>query len=413
MRHSRGFRWLYAGQVSVQLSRLTLVVAVPYQVFVISESVVLVGLVGLVQIPSLIVCSILGGAAADAMDRRRILVVLQLLMGVTSAALAINTAAAAALWPIFVLVAINAGLSGAEAPARTAIIPSLIDRDQLPAAFALNQTLNQTAHLVIPAAAGALIAGAGLEATYWVSAVACVFTSAALLPIGSQRAEGGGQRMSLGSIVEGWRYLRGVPLLQQVMLVDLNAMVFGLPRALFPVIGLVSLGGDAATVGLLHAAPGAGALIGALTTGWVSSVRRQGRVVVCAVGVYGLAIVGFGFTRTLVTAMAFLAVAGAADVVSNVFRNAILQMAVPDELRGRISAFKVALSGGGPRLGDAESGAVAELTTPTFSVVSGGLASIAGTLLVAVRGRALWEQSTLTSLPPEPAEEALPDPPPT
>ncbi|MDQ3344416.1 MAG: MFS transporter, partial [Actinomycetota bacterium] len=185
-----------------------------------------------------------------------------------------------------------------------------------------------------------------------------------------------------------------VPLLQQVMLIDLNAMVFGMPRALFPVIGTVVLGGDAATVGLLHAAPGAGALAGALTTGWVSAVKRQGRVVIYAVAGWGLGIAAFGLTRNLWVALGLLAFAGASDVISNVFRNTILQTAVPDGLRGRLTAFKVALSGGGPRLGDAESGAVAALTTPAISVVSGGLASVVGTALIAWRGRAIWEQTT-------------------
>jgi ENTS family enterobactin (siderophore) exporter len=178
------------------------------------------------------------------------------------------------------------------------------------------------------------------------------------------------------------------------MLIDLNAMVFGMPRALFPVIGTVILGGDASTVGLLHAAPGVGALAGALTTGWVSAVKRQGRVIVIGVSVWGLAIVAFGLTRSIPVALALLAVAGAGDVISNVFRNALLQAEVPDALRGRITAFKEALSGGGPRLGDAEAGAVASLVTPAFSVVSGGLISILGALLIAWRGRALWEQTT-------------------
>jgi hypothetical protein len=220
-----------------------------------------------------------------------------------------------------------------------------------------------------------------------------VGTALALIPLGLRAPAPVGGRVTVGAIIEGWRYLRRVSLLQHVMLIDLNAMVFGMPRALFPVIGTVVLGGDATTVGLLHAAPGAGALAGALTTGWVSTVERQGRVVVLGVSVWGLAIVGFGVTRSIPVALALLAVAGAGDVVSNVFRNAILQAALPDELRGRITAFKVALSGGGPRLGDAEAGAVASLTTPTVSVVS-GLISVLGALAIAWRSQALWQQTT-------------------
>jgi MFS family permease len=388
------FRWLFIGQAGSLLARNALVVAVPYQVFVVTGSSLLVGLVGLVQIAPLIGCAILGGAVADAFDRRRVLVVVELLTSLTCVGFALNTGPSAALWPIFVLIAINAGIAGVEAPARAAIIPSLVTPAQIPSAFALNASLNQTGQVVGPALAGVLIARWGIGAAYWVSAVASVGTALALIPLGLRTAEPLGGRVTVGAIVEGWRYLRRVPLLQQVMLIDLNAMVFGMPRALFPVIGTVVLGGDATTVGLLHAAPGAGALAGALTTGWVSTVQRQGRVVVLGVTVWGLAIVGFGVTRSIPVALALLAVAGAGDVVSNVFRNAILQTAVPDELRGRITAFKVALSGGGPRLGDAEAGAVASLTTPTISVVTGGLVSALGALAIARYGRALWEQTT-------------------
>jgi MFS family permease len=394
LRTARGFRWLFVGQAGALLARNTLVVAVPYQVYVLTESSLLVGMVGMAQIVPLIGCAMLGGAIADAFDRRRVLVAVELLMSLTSIGFALNVGPAAPVWPIFVLIAINAGLTGIESPARAAIIPSLVPAGQLPAAFALNATLNQTAQVVGPAVAGLLIARLGVGAAYWVAAVASAGTALALIPLGRHAPDSATGRITVGAIVEGWHYLRRVPLLQHLMLIDLNAMVFGMPRALFPVIGTVILGGDASTVGLLHAAPGVGALAGALTTGWVSAVKRQGRVIVIGVCVWGLAIVAFGLTRSIPVALALLAVAGAGDVISNVFRNALLQAAVPDALRGRITAFKEALSGGGPRLGDAEAGAVASLVTPAFSVVSGGLISILGALVIAWRGRALWEQTT-------------------
>ncbi|MBA3621508.1 MAG: MFS transporter [Euzebyales bacterium] len=394
LRSSRRYRWLYFGQLGAQLARQILIVAVPYQVFVLTGSSLWVGAVGIVQILPLIVCSIIGGTAADAFDRRRLLVLVELGMAATSVGFALNTGEDTLLWPILALIAVNAGISGVEAPARNAVIPSVVSEDQLPAAFALQQTLVQTLQVAGPALAGLLMARLGIGAAYWLSAATAVTTAFALLPLGAQRAQGASGKITLHAIGDGWRYLRSVPLLQQVMLIDLNAMVFGMPRALFPVIGTVVLGGDAATVGLLHAAPGAGALAGALTTGWVSAVKRQGRVVIYAVAGWGLGIAAFGLTRNLWVALGLLAFAGASDVISNVFRNTILQTAVPDGLRGRLTAFKVALSGGGPRLGDAESGAVAALTTPAISVVSGGLASVVGTALIAWRGRAIWEQTT-------------------
>lgn len=400
LRASRRFRWLYFGQFGAQMARQILIVAVPYQVFVLTESSLWVGVVGLVQIVPLIVCSIIGGTAADAFDRRKLLVAVELGMAATSVGFALNTGENALLWPILVLIALNAGISGVEAPARNAVIPSVVPPDQLTAAFAVQQTLVQTLQVAGPALAGLLMAQLGIAAAYWLSAATALTTAFALIPLGVQRPEGASGKITVGAIGEGWRYLRSIPLLQQVMLIDLNAMVFGMPRALFPVIGTVVLGGDAATVGLLHAAPGIGALAGALTTGWVSAVKRQGRVVVYAVVGWGLAIAAFGLTRNLWVAMALLAVAGASDVISNVFRNTILQTAVPDGLRGRLTAFKVALSGGGPRLGDAESGAVASLTSPAFSVVSGGLASVLGTAFIAWRGREIWDQTT--DIPTEP-----------
>ena len=391
LRSSRGFRWLYFGQVGAQLSRQLLVVAVPYQVFVLTRSSLLVGLVGLVQIAPLIIFSLLGGTAADAFDRRKVLIGVEVGMALTSVGFAVNAGDDALLWPIFVLIALNAGVSGVEAPARNAVIPAVVSTAELPAAFALQQTLVQTLNVLGPALGGLMIAQMGIGAAYWLTAAASLFTALAVIPLGPQRPDDAAGRMSLGAIAEGWHYLRRVPLLQQVMLIDLNAMVFGMPRALFPVIGVEVLGGNAATVGLLHAAPGAGALIGALTTGWVSSVRRQGRVVVYAVCAWGLAIAMFGMSRLLWPSLVLLAIAGGADVISNVFRNTILQLEVPDGLRGRLTAFKVALSGGGPRLGDAEAGAVAALTSPAVSAVTGGLAALVGTLVIAWRGRAIWE----------------------
>jgi hypothetical protein len=191
---------------------------------------------------------------------------------------------------------------------------------------------------------------------------------------------GGGTKVSLGSIAEGFRFIRGSRVLQGTFLIDINAMVFGMPRALFPALGLGVFGGGAGTVGLLYAAPGTGALVGALTSGWVSRVQRQGLAVYVAVAAWGLAIVAFGLTTWLPLALVLLGLAGAADVASAVFRNTILQTSVPDALRGRLSSMHIAVVTGGPRLGDLEAGAVASLTTPRISVVSGGLACTVGVL---------------------------------
>jgi MFS family permease len=194
---------------------------------------------------------------------------------------------------------------------------------------------------------------------------------------------GGGTPFGLRSVGEGLRYLKGQAVIQAAFLADIDAMVFGMPRALFPALGTTLFGGGAATVGLLYAAPGIGALIGALTTGWVSAVRRQGLAVILAVAAWGAAIALVGITPWLPLAVVLLAVAGAADVVSAVFRGALVQLAVPDRLRGRLSAINMTVVAGGPRLGDARAGAVATLGGAQFSVASGGIMCVIGTLVLA------------------------------
>ncbi len=192
-------------------------------------------------------------------------------------------------------------------------------------------------------------------------------------------------RPGLKSIVEGFSFLRGKPILQGVYLVDLNAMVFGLPRALFPAMAITVFHGGPGVLGLLTAAPGIGAFLGAITTGWLVKVRRRGRAISIAVAVWGAAMVGFGLTKSLILALVFLSVAGWADVLSAVLRNTILQTSIPDHFRSRLSAIQIAVVQGGPKLGDLESGAVAALSSTAVSVVSGGLLCMLGVALLALR----------------------------
>ena len=184
------------------------------------------------------------------------------------------------------------------------------------------------------------------------------------------------------STKEGIRYLRSRQVLQGVYIIDINAMVFGMPRALFPAMAGSVFGGGTITLGFLYAAPGVGALIGAVTTGWVANLKRQGRAVIVAVMAWGIAIAIFGLVDTLWVALVLLAIAGWADVISAVLRNTILQSSIPDRFRSRMSSIQMAVVQGGPRLGDMESGAVATATSVEFSVVSGGLACIVGAAVI-------------------------------
>jgi MFS family permease len=383
LRESREFRLMFSGQVASYLGRQFTVVAIPIQVFSITHSSLAVGLVGLASLPPLIGFSLAGGALSDAVDRRRMLLGVQVLLAATSTALALNAGAGhPALWPLYAFGALSAGFSGADMQTRNAIAPRLVGRESFPAAAALTQIVWQLGMVAGPILAGFVIANVSLAAAYWIDvgsfAVAFV-TALAMRPL---PPEGGGTRAGLASIVEGLRFLKGKRVLVSTFVIDIDAMVFGMPTALFPALGTTVFGGGPQTIAFLYAAPGAGALLGSLFSGWVGRVRRQGLAVVVAVILWGLAIAAFGVAPWLPLALVLLAVAGAADVVSAVFRNTILQLSVPDAFRGRLSGVHIAVVAGGPRLGDAEAGAVAALTTPRISVVSGGLACIAGALVL-------------------------------
>jgi len=385
LRQSRDFRALMGGLgVSTLGSQLTNV-AVPFQVYAITRSSLYVGLVSLAQLFPLILGSLVGGTIADSVDRRRLLLIVETLTAASSAGLALNADFGPALWPLFVFPAATAALGGMDSAARNAMIPSMVGLRLVPASNALFQALFQTGAIVGPAAAGLLLAGAGVHVVYWIDVASFGVAMLAVLTISPQPpvVAGARARPGLRSTLEGLRFVRRSQTVQGAYLIDLNAMVFGLPRALFPALGATVFGGGATTVGLLYAAPGAGALLGALSSGWVGRIRRQGLAVIVAVIAWGLAITGFGLARWLPLALVMLAIAGWADVVSAVFRNTIIQFSGPDSMRGRLMGVQMAVVAGGPRLGDLEAGAVATAFGDTFAVVSGGLACIAGALVVA------------------------------
>ncbi len=378
---SHEFRLLYASQAVTGLGRQLTIVASAYQVFVLTDSSLAVGLLSLAQLVPLLLCSFLGGAWADAFDRRTLLLATQAGLLVTCVALALNSGRdEPTLWVVFVATSAAAGLSAIDGPARTSAVPTLVRRGQVPAAQALAQVQSQIVGIVGPAVAGLLIAEVSLGSVYWIHAGTCVGGFLLQWRMRPMPPHGGGTPATFSSIMEGLRYVRRQPVILGVMLADLNAMVFGMPRALFPQIAIEQFDGTASTVGLLYAAPGVGALVGALTTGWVSKVRHHGRGVVLAVGAWGIAVTAFGLVQLLPVALLLLAIAGAADVVSAVLRSTIIQLQAPDRLRGRLWSLNIAIIAGGPRLGDVRAGAAAAVS-PSFSVVSGGLACTAGIVI--------------------------------
>ncbi len=311
MRRSRDLRRLVVGElVSVLGTQLT-TVAVPFQVYQLTHSSLDVGLVSLAQLVPLIAGSLLGGSLVDAFDRRRLLMIAQVLMAACSAGLAVNADLGPALWPLFVLPALAAGFSGVDDAGRGAIVPNIVGRAEVSNANAIFQSLFQLGLVVGPAVAGLLLAGAGVRFVYWVDVASFgVALLAAFLLSPQPPAGAAGHRPGLRSIVEGLSFVRGRQGLQGAYLIDINAMVFGMPRALFPALATTLFGGGAMTLGFLYAAPGAGALLGAVTTGWVSRIQRQGLAVICAVITWGAAITCFGLVRWLPAALVLLAVAG-------------------------------------------------------------------------------------------------------
>ena len=383
LREGRDFRLLFTGQLVSMLGNQLTVVAIPYQVYSTTHSSLQVGAISLAQLVPFLVGALSAGPVGDSVDKRTIMVWTSVALALTSGAMAVNAALPhPSLAALYVVSAVAAGFMGFSSTARMASVPGLVQRQHLPAAFAMMQIIIQIGTVVGPALSGVLLV-VGLPLVYGLDAASflvALITSALLAPI--PPAEGAGSLPPLKSIREGLSFLRTRQALQGVYLIDVNAMVFGMPRALFPAMATSVFGGGTVALGFLYAAPGLGALIGAVTTGWVPTLRRQGLAVIVAVSVWGAAIAVFGLVDTLWVALVMLAIAGWADVISAVLRNTILQSTVPERFRSRMSSIQMAVVQGGPRLGDMESGAVATLTSVEFSVVSGGLACIIGAAVV-------------------------------
>jgi MFS family permease len=386
LRESRSFRLLLLGQlISLSGSQLRLV-ALPYQIFLLTGSSFDVGLIGVFQAVPLLLLSLFGGVIADAVDRRRLLLISQIGLAAVSLALAVATQSGVASVPLlYVLTAVGACFSALDNPTRASLAPTLVERRLIRAAMALNQTVFQFALIFGSAVAGIVIGRFGLAGAYWLDVLsfAASFVTVWMMrtpprvPIEPQPV--------LRSLVEGIRYLAATRILLATMSLDFLAMFFGSPRALFPYYAdrVFHVGPEG--LGLLYASMGAGALVAAVGSGWTSRVRRQGLMILMAVAIWGVSIAWFGILdeHAFVLALVLLAIANAADVVSTIFRLTILQTIVPDALRGRLNAINLIFVLGGPQLGQFESGAVAALWSPVAAVVSGGLACVASVFAIA------------------------------
>ncbi|MDQ2952802.1 MAG: MFS transporter [Chloroflexota bacterium] len=380
LRVSREFRLLWTGQLISQAGSALRLVAIPYQIYLITGSSLAVGLLGLFSAIPLIALSLWGGVIADRVDRRRMLVATNICLALTSLALALSTQLGLAGVPVlYLLTAVGSAFGALDQPARSALAPSLVDRRLIPAAMALNQSNFQVAQVVGPAVAGVLIARFGLALAYWID-VATYAVAIGLLLL--MRVPDVDVRIvhaaPFRALVDGMAFLWSRPLLLATMSVDFFATFFAVSRAVMPYYADRVFGVGPEGLGLLYAAPGVGATVVALTSGWTNRAQRRGLGILASVAIFGLAIALFGLLpeSAFLVGLVLLAIAQGADTVSSIFRHTILQLETPDALRGRLSAINLVFVAGGPQLGQVESGVVADLWSPEASVVTGGLACV-------------------------------------
>jgi MFS family permease len=384
LRTSSAFRRLWFGTgISAIGSQIT-TVAIPYQVYRETGSTFLVGLLGIAALVPLLTVPLYAGSVADAVDRRRLLLYSDVALALVSVVLVGNALLDDPSVPL--LFAAEAAATAAYAfqrPARNALTPRLVREDQLTAAIAVEDVVFNLARVGGPVLAGVLIGTAGFAAAYLADLATFAASLVAIWLLPSMPVTPEADRPGLGSILAGLRYVRRTPVLLGILVIDTNAMIFGMPSALFPAFA-DELGGGAQTAGLLYAAPWAGALAASLASGWIGHVRRMGVGVVLAILLWGVAIAIFGLADSIPLALAMLAIAGAADFVSAVLRGTILLQATPDAMRGRLSGIELAQVAGAPQLGNVKAGVVASLTSVRFSIVSGGIACVAGAIVVAL-----------------------------
>lgn len=389
LRTSRDFRLLFTGQAVSDLGSEIAFVAVPFQVYELTGSTLAVGLLGLAQLVPLFALSVLGGLVADAKDRRRTVLIAQAVMAVISLGLALNALLPEPmLWPLYVGSALSSGLWALSKPALRSWPARLFGPDLLPSAFALEASYGSLDAVIGLALGGVLISVIGLPGAYFVDVVTFIVALTAVWMMRPSPPAKEDTRVDLASFREGVRYIRSKPVVWSTYVADLNAMVFGMPEALFPALAQ-RLGGGPVLTGLLYAAPAAGAFLATMVSGRARFVRRQGVAILVAIAAWGLAMIGVGLSPVAWVSLVFLAVAGAADMVSGVYRTAVAQIAVPDEMRGRVEGVGMAVWTVGPSLGNVEAGLVASLTSVPFSIVSGGIACVAGVGLIAWRVPAL------------------------
>jgi MFS family permease len=389
LRRSPAFRRLWLAQAVSFIGSEVGYVALSYQVYALTGSTLDVGLLALAQLVPLLTLTLVGGAFADVFDRRRLMLLQQSGM-IVGAAIALANAALPhpQVWPCFLCTLVDACAFSFGIGAQGALLPRLVADDQLAAANNLNSLISSLGAVAGPALAGVIIGTAGLTTAYAIDTVTFFATLAAVWRLPPLKPAAEESRPSVRSVIDGFRYIRSQPVILGFMLVDTNAMIFGMPTALFPALATHRFH-DPSLVGYLYSATSAGALAASALGGWANHVRRQGLVVTVAAAIWGAAIAAFGFADQLWLALLLLAIGGGADLVSAVLRGTMLLQLTPDSLRGRLNGIEFAQVAAAPSLGNLRAGALASVTSIRASVVSGGVACVAGCALLALAFPAL------------------------
>jgi MFS family permease len=385
LRESPAFRRLWMGSTLSTFGGQATGFAVALQVFLLTDSSLAVGGVGMAKALPAIVFGLFGGAVADSMDRRKLVLLTSTAQASISAVLVVQAFAGLdRLWLLYVLVTAQSIVSSIDGPVRRTFLPRLLAPERIPAGAALNMLAMHSSVTAGPIVAGLVVAGWGLGTCYLIDTVAFLGALYGLIRLPALPPEGGVKRFSLRSIGEGLGFIRRSRVIAGAFLADINATALGMPFALFPAINAEHFGGNSSTLGLLAAAPAVGGNVGSSLSGPVGRIVRQGRAILIATVVWGLSLACFGFIASLWVALLLLVIAGAADVVSVIFRTTVVQLATPDGYRGRVSAAEFIVGTAVPQLGNFRAGAVASLTSPAVSAASGGLAVVLGAARIAI-----------------------------
>ena len=371
-------------------------VAINWHVYLLTKSAFALGLVGLFRGVPIIVCSLAGGVVADAFDRKRTMVVTQTVMLLTAALLTAETLAGLkSVWPIYMLSALSAAAQAFDTPARQALMPTLVPEEDFPNAVSLGIIVFNIAIILGPAIAGFILAETGPAIIYGFNALSFLAVIGAVIAMRTSGKpdlqRGRREALSFGALKEGLRFVWQTPIIVQTMTLDFAATFFASATLLLPIFAQERLHVGARGYGFLAAAPAIGSVLTALVMARAGSFRRQGRLVVASVAVFGVATAGFGVSTVYWLSLLMLAITGAADTVSTVLRQTIRQLVTPNQLRGRMTSINMMFFMGGPQLGELEAGSLAALIGAPLSVVVGGLGSLICAAIAAVKSKSLME----------------------